>query len=160
MSEQPHGHDIHVPRGALIAAGTLIALTIGAVAIFRIAGLEPAAQIANPDQTLAMRELRFADGDNGAVLVYEWDADQPDRVIHEVPSGEGGFIRGVLRSMARARRASGIGPEHPFVLKLQTNGTVLLEDPQTEQRIDLQAFGPTNIESFRAMLDGVAVQPQ
>ena len=153
-----HHHQIHVPRGALIAAGLLILVTIGAVAIFRIAGLEPAAQIPDVDKTVAMRELRFADSANGGVLVYEFVDGGTDRMIHEVPSGEGGFIRGILRSLARARRASGIGPEHPFVLKLQMNGTVLLEDPQTGQRIDLQAFGPTNIESFRALLDNTTVQ--
>lgn len=148
-----HDHGIRVPRGALIGAGLLLLVTMGTVAAFRIAGLEPVAQIPNPHDTVATRELRFADSADGNVLVYEFTEGAADRLIHEVPSGEGGFIRGVLRSLARARRARGIGPEHPFLLKLQTNGTVLLEDPQTGQRIDLYAFGPTNIESFRAMLD-------
>ncbi|NKI34864.1 phosphonate-binding protein [Wenzhouxiangella sp. XN79A] len=156
MSEHPNGHhhhQIHVPRGALIAAGLLILVALGAVATFRIAGLEPAAQIPDIDKTIASRQLRFADSDNGGVLVYEWLDGANDRLIHEVPSGEGGFIRGILRSMARARRASGIGPDHPFVLRLQANGTVLLEDPQTDVLIDLYAFGPTNIDSFRTLFE-------
>lgn len=147
-----HGHGIEVPRQALIAAGLLIGLTIAAVAAFRIAGLEPSARIPASEPPVLSRELRFADGDDGSVIVYAADGSGRDRVIHVVHSGEGGFIRGILRSLARARTASGIGREHPFILRQQPSGTLLLEDPQTHQRIDLQAFGPTNIESFRVLL--------
>ncbi|MBY6204866.1 photosynthetic complex assembly protein PuhC [Halomonas denitrificans] len=150
--DHPHGHSIEVPRQALIAAGLLIGLTIAAVAAFRIAGLEPSARIPAAEPPVQSRELRFEDGADGSVLVYAAVPDGPDRVIHVVHSGEGGFIRGILRSLARARTASGIGPEHPFILRQQPSGTLLLEDPQTRQRIDLQAFGPTNIEAFRVLL--------
>lgn len=149
---QPHNHDIHVPKEALIAAGLLIALTIAAVAVFRVAGLEPTAMIDDDDPTLIARQLRFEDSEQGSVIVHEITDDMEERIVHVVPSGEGGFVRGVLRSFARARRASGIGPEHPFVLKLQSSGTLLLEDPETRQQIDLKAFGPTNIDAFRPML--------
>lgn len=149
---QPHNHDIHVPKEALIAAGLLISLTIVAVAVFRIAGLEPTAKIADDDPTLIMRQLRFEDSDQGSVIVREITEGMEERIVHVVPSGEGGFVRGVLRSFARARRASGIGPEQPFVLKLQSSGTLLLEDPETDQQIDLKAFGPSNIDAFRPML--------
>ncbi|NBB92893.1 MAG: photosynthetic complex assembly protein PuhC [Gammaproteobacteria bacterium] len=151
MAEQ-HSHQIHVPKGALIAAGVLILLTITAVAAFRIAGLDPTARIPASDRPLEVRELRFEDSPNGQVLVYDLTDDAADRVVHVVQPGEGGFIRGVLRSMARSRRASGIGREHPFLLITEPNGTLVLEDPQTGERIYLPAFGPTNIESFRSML--------
>lgn len=152
MTEPQHNHQVRVPKGALIAAGLLILFTMAAVAAFRVAGLDPTAQIPAPDQPVLTRTLRFEDSPEGTVVVREVREDAPDRVLHVVQSGEGGFIRGVLRSMARSRRASGIGGEHPFLLMVQANGTLLLEDPQTGQRIDLQAFGPTNIESFRALL--------
>lgn len=159
MTEQPHSHEIRVPTGVLIAAGLLILLTIGAVAAFRIAGLDPTATIPPPEQAVEIRQLRFADGPNGTVNVYEVRDGFPDQIIHVVQPGEGGFIRGVLRSLARSRRASGIGSEHPFVLIAQANGLLLLEDPETDQRIDLQAFGPTNIESFRALLSSDESRP-
>jgi putative photosynthetic complex assembly protein len=91
--------------------------------------------------------------------VREVSGSGEERFVHEVPSGEGGFIRGVLRSLARARNAQGIGSDHPFVLKQQATGTLLLEDPETGQRIDLQAFGPTNIGSFRTILEHAAAGP-
>lgn len=147
-----HHHDIRVPKEALIAAGLLISLTIVTVFAFRIGGLEPAAQVSAGASTVESMALRFEDGDRGTVRVYELSEDAGEHLVHVVPSGEGGFVRGVLRSFARARRARGIGADLPFLLKLQASGTLVLEDPQTDQQIDLQAYGPTNIGAFRAML--------
>jgi len=154
MSNQQQAHDHHdirVPKGALIGAGLLILFTISTVAIFRLTGLDPTAMIPQSEQILEARELKFEDGANGSVIVYESGMAGEYEVIHTVPSGEGGFIRGVLRSLARARNASGISRDHPFLLEAQSNGTLVLEDPQTGQRIDLQAFGPSNIAAFRAL---------
>lgn len=160
MSEQQqqHNHNIKVPLGILVAAAILISLTITAVAVFRIAGIEPIARVPEPTETVEVRELRFEDRPNGSVAVYEYEDDGPDRLVHLVDSGAGGFIRGILRSLTRARRASGIGNEHPFRLLLQADGRLLLEDPATEQRIYLQAFGPTNVESFRLLLASEGLQ--
>lgn len=155
MSDRPQAHDheeIRVPTGALIGAGLLILLTVLTVAYFRISGQEPTAQIPPSEDVLSARELKFRDSDNGSVIVFETGADGTDQVVHEVPSGEGGFIRGVLRSLARARNARGISRDHPFLLELHGSGTLVLEDPQTGQRIDLQAFGPSNIAAFRTLL--------
>lgn len=153
MSEQEHHHGIVVPRGALIATGVLILFTVTLVGAFRLAGIAPVAQVPDYENSIITQELRFEDGDDGSVIIYEVNRDQSDEVIKRVQAGEGGFIRGVLRSLSRARSAKGIGAEHPFVLEQHYNGSLVLEDPQTEQRIDLRAFGPTNIESFRVMLD-------
>lgn len=158
MSHTDH-HDIHVPREALMAAAAAILITITIVAVFRIGGLEPAATIADTDQYLVAHQLKFEDGANGAVLVHEIASDGEKRLIHAVPSGEGGFVRGVLRSLARVRNAQGIGPEPPFILKQLASGTLLLEDPQTGQRIDLQAFGPDNIGAFQTILDSATNEP-
>lgn len=155
MSHPEHHHDIHVPREALIAAALAILVTIGTVAYFRIGGLEPAASITDADRYQTAYQLKFEDGSNGSVRVHEVSSDGQERFVHEIPSGEGGFIRGVLRSLTRARNAQGIGRDRPFVLKQLVSGTLLLEDPETGQRIDLQAFGPDNIGSFRTILDSI-----
>jgi len=151
MSE-PHHHQIRVPRGALIGAGVLIALTLATVVAYRLAGVAPVAQVPDPSGAVEHRALRFEDGPDGAVVVYELNPDGPDRRIQVIETGQGGFIRGVLRSMARSRRAGGISPEHPFHLTRESNGKLVLEDPATGQRIDLRAFGPTNVESFGELL--------
>jgi putative photosynthetic complex assembly protein len=158
MTEQQHSHEVRVPLGILVAAAVLISLTIAAVAVFRIAGVDPVAQVPDPTDTVETRQLRFEDRSDGSVAVYEYNDRAPDRLVHVVDSGAGGFIRGVLRSMTRARRAGGFGQEHPFLLSLEANGRLFLEDTATEQRIYLQAFGPTNVESFRAMLYSEGLQ--
>lgn len=145
-------HGIQVPRGALIGAAVLIGLTMAAVAIVRFTGMDPTAQVPAPTALVTDRTLRFEDQPNGSVVVLQVSADGSERVVKVLESGADGFIRGVLRSLARARRTAGIGKEQPFVLSMQADGRVVLEDPATRQRIDLRAFGPTNVESFRKLL--------
>ena len=151
MADQ-HNHDIKIPTGVLIGFGLLLAGIIAAVAFFRYSGQEPLAQVPEPANILEQRQLRFVDGGNGTVEVLQVRPGEADTLIHLIEPGDGGFIRGVLRSMARARRASGISEEAPFVVIQLANGTVLLEDPATQQRIDLQAFGPASIEAFQVLL--------
>ena len=151
---EPHHHDIKIPRSVLIGFGLLLAGVVTAVALFRYSGMEPLARVPEPEHIVDQRELRFLDGGGGTVEVLEVIHGADDVLIHVIEPGDGGFVRGVLRSMARARRANGISDEQPFVLIHTANGTVLLEDPTTEQRIDLQAFGPASVEAFKALLAG------
>lgn len=147
-----HDHQVRVPRAALIAAAVLIGITIAAVATVRLTGMEPAAQVPAPESAAATRALRFEDRPNGDVVVYESGGDGEDRPVRVLEPGDDGFIRGVLRSLARERRGSGIGPEEPFLLSMQADGQLFLEDPATGQRIYLNAFGPTNVAAFRKLL--------
>ncbi len=159
MSAHDHDHEMKIPLGVLITIATILLLTTIAVAIFRITGQEPAARVPEPMQVVEMRALRFVDSSDGRVNVLEPQADGAERLIHVFQPGDGGFVRGLMRSLARARRASGIGDEVPFTLMQLANGSILLEDPATGQRIDLQAFGPASIESFQALLlDGAGLQ--
>lgn len=146
-----HHHEIRVPRGALIGVGVLIGLTLAAVAAVRVSGVDPTAQVPAPVAPVASRALKFADGPDGEVIVT--DADQPNgEPVAVLVSGADGFVRGVLRSFARARRSAGIGPEEPFLLSEQANGRLVLEDLATGQRVELRAFGVTNVEAFRKLL--------
>lgn len=156
MSEPHHTHEIRVPKGVLIAAAVLLSATILTVAVYRIAGVEPVAQVPPPGAAHRALDLRFEDGRDGTVSVYQVQEGEPDRILHVVQPGEGGFIRGVLRSLARSRKASGIDRKQPFRLIMQADGVLLLEDPATSQRIFLPAFGPTNLETFREMMIGEA----
>jgi putative photosynthetic complex assembly protein len=152
MAEHEHSHEVRVPLGVLIGIALVLLATISATAWFRISGNTPVSQVPEPQQITAARQLRFEDGPGGTVSVLELIDGQPDQMIHVIEPGEGGFIRGVLRSLARARRARNIGNEYPFLLMQQADGAMFLEDPTTEQRIYLQAFGPAGTESFKALL--------
>jgi len=63
-----------------------------------------------------------------------------------------GFIRGVLRGMARDRLLRGVGRTEPFRLTLFADGALTLFDPSTARNIELGSFGPTNKQSFADLL--------
>ena len=68
----------------------------------------------------------------------------------------GGFVRGVMRGMARERKMKGIGPAAPFELTQWENGSLSLRDPATGRAIELGSFGATNRAAFARVLSGTA----
>jgi putative photosynthetic complex assembly protein len=135
------------PRGPLIAAGILVALSLVAVESSRVTGLGRTEM--PPADVVAEIDLKFEDRADGAVAVY--DADD-GRVVGVVAPGTGGFVRGVMRGLARERRLSGIGDEPPFRLQRRADGRLTLEDTATGRDIELDAFGPTNVQAFASLL--------
>lgn len=129
------------PRSALIAAAFLVGLALLAVSTLRLRGFDPAQA---PGPVVSERRLAFADTSDGAVLVR--DAQSGAAVARM--SGEQGFLRGVLRGLARERRALGVPAERPYVLTLHADARLLITDPATGQRIDLASFGPDNAAVF------------
>ena len=133
------------PRWFLIGAGALIAFTLISVGLVRITGN-------GPDQRAAAaaieRPLRFEDRPDGSIAVI----DGRSGVQVTSVQGEQGFVRGALRALARERRARGMGAEQPFRLIARSDGGLTLFDPMTDNRVDLEAFGPTNAGEFAKLL--------
>lgn len=116
--------------------------------------MTPAAASPAPVFTsVGMRRLRFLDAPDKSVQVL--DADTGTEVYRVV--GEAGFVRGILRGMARERRRLGKSPGEPFELSLE-EGLLTLRDLATGQRVELTAFGHTNAGAFARML--VEVPPR
>lgn len=136
------------PRGALIAAAALIGFSLVATAAGRVAMLHapPARAQPAPSQSVA---LRFADAADGAVLVRD---GRDNRVIASLAPGTNGFIRGVMRGLARERKSLGIGEGPPFLLSRWNDGRLALEDTATGRQIDLDAFGDSNKDAFAQLL--------
>jgi len=148
-----HAHidDRPFPRGVLIGAGLLVAVSISAVGASRM-GLLPGPQA---DQAatatarpLAAREVRFSDREDGAVVIEDVAGGAPT----VIPPGEGGFVRGVVRGLARDRRARDVGQDPAFRLTEWSDGRMTLEDTATGKRLDLNGFGPTNQKAMRDLL--------
>lgn len=146
MSE--HHHEQKIPRGVLIGAAVLIALT------FALAGSSRRSVQAEHNRALPQPiealELRFEDRPTGALAVIE---DGSNRVIALLPPNSNGFIRGVLRGMFRDRKLESLGHDAHFALVRQADGRLTLEDHQTHRRVDLNSFGPDNAAAFAALLD-------
>jgi putative photosynthetic complex assembly protein len=146
-----HDHEApRVPRGALIGAAVMIALSISLAAAGRVMGASerPTAAV------VASVSVRFSDRPDGSIAV---SAANADRVIHLVPPGSGGFVRGVLRGMFRTRKLEAIDRAPPFTLTRDADGAFALLDPVSGRRVDLRSFGPTNREAFEAIWRAAAV---
>ncbi len=137
------------PRWFLLGAGGLVAFSLISVGLVRITGN-------GPDQRMAAatveRPLRFEDRPDGSIAVID------GRTAELVSSieGEQGFVRGALRALARERKSRGLGAEQPFQLIARADGRLTLFDPVTDQRVDLESFGPTNAAAFAQLLTAQA----
>jgi len=141
-------HHEQMPRLPLYAAISLVLVSIVAVGGHRIAVLSspPAAEVRAATPTLS-EDLRFFDEADGAVRVTVSGGE--DRLI---PSASGGFVRGILRSLVRERRARGLGSEQAFRVTEWSDGAVTIQDLATGRTLNLNAFGPTNRHDFVALI--------
>ena len=96
------------------------------------------------------RTLRFVDAPDRGVRIEDAGTGRTASVI--VPDQKTGFIRGVMRGLARERRSRGIGNGPAFNLSLWRDGELSLTDSATGRSIELTAFGSTNRASFLALL--------
>ncbi|MES2859957.1 MAG: photosynthetic complex assembly protein PuhC [Pseudomonadota bacterium] len=137
-------HDEQMPKLPLYAAIGLVAASLLLVGGQRM-GLIGSPHVAEARQATATltHDLRFFDEADGAVRVAV--VGGADRVI---PTASGGFVRGVLRSLVRERRAQGLGSEQPFRVTQWSDGAVTIQDMATGRTLNLNAFGPTNRLDF------------
>jgi len=135
------------PRPALYAAGALIGFSILVAGIAAQTGLGRETVVVEGTE-VASRTMVFKDRADGAVVV----ATPTGETIKVVIGDESGFIRGVLRSLARARAAEGYGAEPPFTLTLWSDGHLALDDHATGKRTYLNGFGPTNYQAFQNLI--------
>lgn len=157
-----HSDHVEVPRGALIMAGALVATAIAATAVMRIAQVPPSAspalvRAADNAQIVKTRNLRFSDRPDGAVEIQDVGTGQTALLLER--GSNSGFIRGVMRGLARERRMRGVGAEAPFALTLWSDRQLSLTDSVTGRSIELNAFGSTNRATFVDLLMRPEAQP-
>jgi putative photosynthetic complex assembly protein len=95
--------------------------------------------------------LHFEDRANGDIGVLDATGREVARF-----SGEQGFLRISLRTLARERLRQGLGPQAPFELTGHANGRLSLRDPATGVRIPLESFGPTQVALFAQLKPNAA----
>lgn len=132
--------------GAAVLLVTALVVTAGGRTVATPDAMPPAAAVVT-------RDLLFVDRPEGGVAVYD---AREKRQLDVLAPGSDGFVRGVLRSIARERRGHGLGPTVPVRLAARNNGDLTLEDPATGRLIHLTAFGPTNTAAFARFLTAPA----
>jgi putative photosynthetic complex assembly protein len=81
-----------------------------------------------------------------------------ERQVALIQPGVGGFVRGVLRGLARDRISRRIGDAPPFRLSQAVDGHLSLKDTATGRLIDLESFGSDNRAAFMRLLPSVRVR--
>lgn len=145
MRESDHNRPL--PRAMLYAAAAMVILSITLAATSRLTGIGRTEFAAVP--AVESRDLLFEDRQDGAVTIY---AAEDGSVVGVLPPGSDGFIRGVLRGLARDRKLHQKGADQPFRLTRWADGRLSIDDPTTGRQIDLGAFGPTNAQAFARLL--------
>jgi putative photosynthetic complex assembly protein len=135
------------PRGPLFGAGALVVLALLLAAVSRFTGL--GAVPVEPANPVEMWALRFEDRPDGSVAVLE---AKSRKVVEMLAPGTNGFVRGVMRGLARERKLKGLGDEAPFELILWDDERLSLRDTATGREIELVSFGITQLEVFARML--------
>jgi putative photosynthetic complex assembly protein len=147
----PHTHAAAhaqpIPKAILIGAGLLVGFSLSIATAARL--LHWQATPLPVARAVTVLHLNFRDRSDGAVEVL--DADLGDALVQVLAPGTNGFARGVLRGLARQRYREGAGALSPFTLTRWSDGRLTLVDPQTDRRVSLEVFGPTNAEPFVAM---------
>lgn len=150
------GHDNIVTKPALIAAAALVCFTLVVTTTQKLGWIDREA-VPNVERTRAeiapkaQRRLHFADSTDGSVVITDADTGKVAATI-VTGSQQGGFVRGVMRGLARERHLSGIGSAPPFKLTQWQDGSLSLVDEGTGRSIDLGGFGSDNSATFAALL--------
>ena len=137
-----------LPRSVLLSAAALVAFAFVAVSIGRFTELGEAPK--PQAEALQSRDLLFLDRADGAVLVYEVGMETALDVLEP---GTNGFLRGVMRGVARERKLSNVSNSDPVRLTLWDDGRLTLDDLSTNYHVGLIAFGPTNAGAFARLLN-------
>lgn len=150
-----HSHEGMLPRGTLMIAGALVAFALAATTAVRVLDIPP---VASPAALRAeanipavqTRNLRFIDRKDGAVVIQDTDTGATAYVIE--PGLKTGFIRSVMRGLARDRMVRGVDSRPPFTLTLWKDGQLSLTDTATGRTTEMTAFGTDNRAAFLALL--------
>jgi putative photosynthetic complex assembly protein len=142
---QPSHRGMRIPKSlALIAVGGLAALILFVADYVDSGKLTREADA----QAVITKQLRFEDRSDGSIAVIS----ASDGRVVKVIEGEAGFVRGILRAMARERRIKEVNQTIPFELIARADGRLTLLDPATGNRIDLESFGKDNVIEFAVLL--------
>lgn len=138
-------------RQEVFAKGPVLGVMLVILAVIGLT-VAPIPGARAPDVTVPVRAERVfhaADRIDGGVVLT--DAASGREVLVVAP-GEDGFLRGTLRGLARDRRLRDLGPDAPFRLIAWSDGRMTLDDTATGRRLDLLAFGQTQVEAFARLL--------
>ncbi len=140
-----------VPKQAVWAIAALLACVLALALVGRTTGIGVVSGVTPTDPGALLAERSIVFGTEGPSGVPVTDADSGELLVL-LPPGEGGFMRGVLRPLARERMIRSASPAAPYHLEQWHGGRLTLTDPVSGVIVDLHAFGQDNAGAFAALL--------
>lgn len=138
---------VRFPTLPLLGAAALVIGSLAVAAMARTFDVGTSRlNYANPS---ASRDIRFEDRDDGTVAVVAADDGQ---IIELMSPGTNGFVRIVMRGLARDRQVNGVDSGPPFTLTRWADGRLTISDAATERRVELTGFGKDNVNAFASLL--------
>ena len=135
------------PRAPLFGALVFVLFAIAATIFGRVTEI---GTVRNPSTSpTSIRDIRFVEHANDEIAVVD---AMSGTTIETILPEKDGFIRGALRGLTRDRRVRGGDADAAYRLILWDNGRLTLSDTSTGQRIELNAFGPTNAGALARFL--------
>lgn len=144
-------HQEAFPRATLWAAAGLVLVTLAGAALAHITHQGRSAMAASA--AVEVRDLRFEDRPEGTIAIFR---DGERRLADVIPAGGNGFVRGVLRGLARERMRQHGAASAPFRLTRWADGRLTVSDPSTGRSVDVAAFGPDNYGAFARIFAATA----
>ncbi len=153
MNPEPEIEEIRIPRAALLGAAFLILTAIGLALTARLTGADTSAPVLPAvTQAVAARDLVFESALNSTEVIVR-DAQSGEVIAdYRGNQAEGGFVRGALRGLQHLRGQRGIAAEEPYRLTEWPGGRMTLQDRRTGMIVEVNAFGPTSVAGYRALL--------
>jgi len=125
-----------------------LAFVLGAILLASFVRIDSEASLER-GEPVASRQINFHDEANGWISVR--DAEDDQEILRLEPSRDN-FMRGVMRSMARERRAKGFTSEPAFEVTAWGSGHLSVTDMATGRRVEISAFGADNVDSFARLI--------
>jgi putative photosynthetic complex assembly protein len=139
--------EVMIPRIVLRALIGVVLFSFFAVLVAKYTGY---GVMMTPQSAAAeTRLLQFDVQSNGEMVVRDHESGAEVALFGE---GEGGFIRGVLRGLARSRALERMEEGDVFLLTRWEDGRLSVTDPITQERFDLNSFGVDNLQAFAQLL--------
>ena len=148
MLPNPYPDPNHpLPRPIMVGGGAMMICTVLLAAAAHATGF---GVTHNPvPVAVQSRDLLFNEQDDGFITIRQAGTGEE---VGRIAPGEGGFIRASMRGLMRNRTRYGEPPDGAFRVTRTADGDVWLQDLSTKQDIELQAFGPNQVQAFAAYL--------
>jgi putative photosynthetic complex assembly protein len=135
------------PRLPLYSAFALVAFAFVTIIFSQLTGI--GSMLTDPGRPVDMVDLTIRQGDGDRVEVSDANSG---KILADFAPGEGGFVRGSMRALARMRMTADVDVNEPYRVIKWSSGAVSLSDTRTGQRIYLNAFGPDQVAAFEKFL--------